>query len=67
MICISTQVSEVRLIAIPVVIVGLTVSTLLTPFAFIFKKDTLCKISFFIDITAFILSVISVTIWLAAL
>ncbi|MBD5132771.1 MAG: hypothetical protein HDT28_09355 [Clostridiales bacterium] len=58
--------SEVKLVAVPTLIIGLTLAFIHTPISFFFKKDRLCFISFFIDLAALSVSLVSLTIWLAA-
>lgn len=57
--------SVLPLIAVPVTIVALVGSIVLAAFAFLFKKDVLCKIAFSVDLAALLLSLISAIIWLA--
>ena len=60
--CVSSSVPIAQLISTPIAIIGLVVAMVLTPFAFLFKKDILCKISFYIDLGALALSIAAVTV-----
>lgn len=64
---VSVGVPQLRILAVPVVIVGGVASALCTTFAAFFFKDKLCRIALCIDAGAVIISVASFIIWLAAL
>lgn len=64
---ITVSVRQLIMVSVPTAIIGLSLSALCAPLAFYFKRDILCFIAFWIDLAAFILSAISVTIWLAVL
>lgn len=57
----------VAAVALPFVIIGTTITSISAVFAFFFKRDRLCFISFFINIGGVALSVVSLIIWFAAL
>ena len=63
----TIKISQLRIVSIPTAIVGLTLSTLCAPLAFLFKRDKLCGIAFGLDIASLVLSAVSVTIWIVAL
>ncbi|MCH5351022.1 MAG: hypothetical protein J1F39_03530 [Clostridiales bacterium] len=56
-----------ELIGIPTTIIAFVISLLSGAFNVIFFKSILCKIAFFINVTAFLLSAASIIIWLAVL
>ena len=60
--CASSAVSLAKIIAAPTAIVGLVAEIALTPFAFLFKKDILCKISFYIDSASLAMAIAAVTV-----
>ena len=60
--CVSGSVPLAKLVSVPTAIVGLVAATLLTPFAFLFQKDILCKISFFIDLASLALAIAAVSV-----
>ena len=64
--CVSSNVPIAQLISTPTAIIGLVVVMLLTPFAYLFKKDVLCKISFYIDLASLALAIAAVTVAFAA-
>lgn len=64
---ISISAAPVQLIALPTAIVGLVLVTILTPLAFLFKKDILCKISFFIDLASLLLAIAAVAVGFSAI
>ena len=66
-VCASITTNFAVLVSVPAAIISFVLSTVNTAFAFLFKKDILCRIAFFIDLAAFVLSVVSVIIWLAVL
>lgn len=59
---VSLSAPQVKLISIPTAIAGLVAAAVLTPFAFLFKKDILCKISLYIDIVSLVLSITAVAV-----
>ena len=65
--CVSLYVPQVTLISIPTAIVGLVSACILTPFAFLFKKDILCRISLYIDLVSLAVAVTAVSIAFSAL
>ncbi|MCH5156216.1 MAG: hypothetical protein J1F69_06365 [Clostridiales bacterium] len=60
--CASRTAPQVKLISIPISIVGLVTVMILTPFAFLFKKDILCKISFYIDLASLAIAITAVAV-----
>ena len=54
-------------LAVPAILVGAVVSALSAAMTFMFRRDVLCRIAFFINVGAFVLSGISVIIWQCAL
>lgn len=67
LIMLSTARNELAIITVPFIIIALIASLLLGGIAFTFKLDVLCKISFFVNIVSFIISVISIFIWQLAI
>lgn len=65
--CVSSAAKIAKLVSVPTAIVGLVTVCVLTPFAFLFKKDILCKISFFIDLVSLCLSIAAVSVAFAVL
>ena len=65
--CASSAVSLAKIVAVPTAIVGLVVEIVLTPFAYLFKKDILCKISFFIDVASLAVAIAAVSVAFAVL
>ena len=66
-VCAAMKVDFARLAAVPTVILCFVFSAVNAVFAFLFKKDILCRIAFFIDIGAFALSTVSLCLWLFAI
>ena len=64
---IATRVNGIALLAVPAAIIGLVLSALGGALAFLFRKDTLCKISVIIYAAALVVSISAVTVWLAVL
>lgn len=64
---ISFWAAPLKLIAIPAAIVGLVIVTIQTPLAFLFKKDILCKISFFIDLVSLLIAISAVAVGFSAM
>ncbi|MDE7405889.1 MAG: hypothetical protein K2M89_03325 [Clostridiales bacterium] len=65
--CMSLYAPQVKLISIPTAIVGLVAICFLTPFAFLFKKDILCKIALYIDLVSLAVAITAVAIAFSAL
>lgn len=65
--CVSLYATQVKLVSIPTAIVGLDSICILTPFAFLFKKDILCKISLYIDLVSLAVAITAVAIAFSAL
>lgn len=65
--CVANGVPIAQLISTPTAIVGLVVAMALTPFAFLFKKDILCKISLYIDLVSLAIAIAAVCVAFAAL
>lgn len=63
---IACSVSQIGLIAIPLAIIGMVAAGFLTPFAYIFRKDVLCKIAFFMDAASLALAVTAVIVGFSA-
>ncbi|MDE6201362.1 MAG: hypothetical protein K2M47_05760 [Clostridiales bacterium] len=59
---VSLSAPNVKLISIPTAIAGFVAAATLTPFAFLFKKDILCKISTYIDLASFVLAIVAVAV-----
>ena len=66
-VCIALQVPSVALVAVPAAIAGGLLSGASTAITAILFRDKLCKIAFFINAVALIVSIVSVTIWIVAL
>lgn len=66
-VCISVTVAALGLFAVPVALVGAWVSAVSTVITAFFRRDKLCRIAFFIDLGALLISVVSITVWLTAL
>ena len=66
-VCIALQVPAVGIVAVPTAIAGGVLSALSTAVTALFFRDKLCRIAFFINATALVVSIISIVIWLAAL
>lgn len=66
-ISIATKVSQISIFAIPTVIFGAVISMISTAFIYILRNDKLCRIAFFINVAALVLSVASIFVWLCAL
>lgn len=67
MVCVATAVSQLAIVAIPCAIVGAVVSILSIGIDALFFKDKLCRAALFINISAFVISVVSIIIWFAVL
>ncbi|MDE6618215.1 MAG: hypothetical protein K2K13_04250 [Clostridiales bacterium] len=65
--CMSLYASQVKLISIPIAIVGLVLICFFAPFAFLFKKDILCKIALYIDLVSLAVAIAAVAIAFSAL
>lgn len=65
--CLSLSAPQVMLVSIPTAITGLVAAAVFTPFAFLFKKDILCKISFFIDIASLAVAIVAVAVAFSAM
>ena len=63
----AVKVTQVGLIAIPIAIVGGVLSAVSAPIDYLFKRDKLCLIAFYIQLCAFVISAVSITVWLAVL
>ena len=66
-IVLSMRVSALKLIAIPVAIIGTVISTLSVAVTALFLRDKLCKIAFFINLASLLVSIVSIIIWFVAL
>ena len=64
---IAAKVNQVGFVAVPVAIVGGVLAAIGAPIDYMFKRDKLCLIAFYIQLCAFIISAVSVAIWLIAL
>lgn len=64
--CVSSSVPLARAVSTPIAIIGLVVAMVLAPFAYLFKKDILCKISLFIDLASLALAIAAVTVAFAS-
>lgn len=64
---IAVTVSQVGFVAVPIAIVGGVLSAISAPIDYIFKRDKLCLISFYVQVCAFSISAVSIIIWLVAL
>ena len=64
---IAVTVSQVGFVAVPIAIVGGAASAVSAPIDYMFKRDRLCLIAFYVQLCAFIISVVSIIIWLVAL
>ena len=62
----AVGVHGLTLVAVPVLIIGLTLSIANAALSYYLKKSKLCFVSIFINLAAFALSVVSLIIWLAA-
>lgn len=67
LVCAAAAAPKIGFIAVPVALVGAFSTAVNVAFAFLFKKDVLCRIALWIDLAAGVLSVVSVIFWLAAL
>lgn len=56
-----------KLVSLPTAIVCFVASAVFGGFAFMFKKDILCRIAFFIDLGAFTLSVVALILWIVVM
>ena len=63
----SCNVPAVSIIALPLSIVGLVGSIMLAPLSFLFKKDILCRISFFINLVSLAVAIAAVSVGFSAL
>lgn len=59
---VSLSVQQVKLISIPTAIAGLVAVCVLTPFAILFKKDILCKISMYMDLVSLVVAITAVAV-----
>lgn len=66
-VAVSTAVVQLALVAIPTAIVGAVVAVLSIGINALFLRDKLCRIAFFINVGATVVSLASVIIWLTAL
>ncbi len=64
---VSLTVNELALFAVPTAIAGGVFSSLSVGITALFLKSKLCKIAFFINVAAFIVSAVSIILWLALL
>ena len=64
---VSVTVTQVQLVSIPAAIAGLVIVGILTPFAYFFKKDILCRISFFIDTVSLAIAIVAVAVGFSVL
>ncbi|MDE6028827.1 MAG: hypothetical protein K2F90_00720 [Clostridiales bacterium] len=65
--CVALYAPQVKLISIPTAIAGLVAICFLAPFAFLFKKDILCKIALYIDLVSLAVAITAVAIAFSAL
>ncbi len=65
-ICVSVSARGLDVLAVPVILVGAVISSLSSVTCFMFRRDMLCRIAFFIGLGAFIVSAVSVIVWLSA-
>ena len=66
-VCLALKVPGVAIVAVPAAIAGGMLSGISTAVTALFFRDKLCKIAFFINATALVISIVSVTIWIVAL
>lgn len=66
LICVSFTMPLLWIFFVTPTLVGLVTVIILTPFAFLFKKDILCKIAFFIDLVSLAVAVTSVILMYSA-
>ncbi len=66
-IAVATRVSGVGVVAVPAAIIGAVLSGLSACVTAMFFRDRLCKIAFFINIAALVISAVSIIIWLTIL
>ena len=64
---ISPAVPSVAVVAVPASIAGLVAACLFTPFAYMFKKDILCKISMYMDLVSLFLAIAAVSVGFSVL
>lgn len=64
---VAVSAKSLGLIAVPFILVGAVVSAFSAAITAMFRRDILCRIAFFIDLGAFVLSVVSVILWQCAL
>lgn len=65
--CTSRYAPQVKLISIPTAIAGLVSICFFTPFAFLFKKDILCKIALYIDLVSLAVAITAVAVAFSAM
>lgn len=66
-VCIAVNTRAVALLAIPTVITGTVLAALCTPLSYMFRRDILCRIAFFIDLAALVIGAAGIVVWLVAM
>lgn len=64
---ISCFVPAVSIVALPFSIVGLVSASILAAMSFLFKKDILCRISFFVNIIALAVAICAISVGFSAI